>query len=336
MTGSSTFQKTVNYFNPLGFVGGFAFQGPTRAIGVNVNSSGTPNLFGNAYTFTASATADPTGTYGQTGAANGATVQVGGTGVFAGILFNPKENVLTGVTGNPLGASIALADNSVGELLQMGYTFVNIPGPANPGDLVTYDPATGNINSIAPTTTFTGAIAPGGSAGVNDVLTVTLLTGGSLQVGALISGAGVAGGTFISSLGTGLGGNGTYNLSTVNEQTVSAELMTCNNLPAPAFAVSSGYIVGTTLTVTTVTSGEIAIGQQIFGTGVLPNTVVTAILTGHGGAGTFTINNTQTVFSSGTPGAFTGPVNIVIPSAKIERYATNATGGGVAVIKLTQ
>jgi hypothetical protein len=331
MTGSSTFQKTVNYFNPLGFVGGFAFQGPTRAIAANVNSNGTANLFGNAYTFTASATADPTN-----GAANGATVQVGGSGVFAGILFNPKENVLTGVTGNPLGASISLADNSVGELLQMGYTFVNLPGPANPGDLVTYDPLTGNLNSITPTTAFTGAIAPGGSAGVADTLTVTLLTAGSIQVGMVVTGAGVAGGTVIAAVGTGLGGNGTYTLNTINEQTVSAELMTGNNLPAPAFAVSSGYIVGTTLTVTTVTSGELAIGQQVFGTGVLPNTVITAILTGHGGAGTYTINNTQTVFSSGTPGAFTGPSNLFVPTGRVERYATNSTGGGVAVIKLTQ
>lgn len=331
MTGSATFQKVVNYFNPLGFVGGFAFQGPTRAVGVNVNSSGVPNLFGNAYTFTAAATADP-----AANAANGATVQVGGTGVFAGILFNPKENVLNGVSGNPLGATLALADNSVAEVLQMGYVFVNLPGPANPGDIVTYDPLTGNLNSIVPITTFTGAIAPGGSAGVADTLTVTLLTTGSIQLGMVVSGTGVAGDTRIASLGTGLGGNGTYHLNTINSQTVAAELMTGDNMPAPAFAVSSGYIAGTTLTVTTVTSGELAIGQQVFGTGVLPNTVITAILTGNGGAGTYTVNNTQTVFSSGTPGAFTGPKNVIIPRAFVERYATNTTGGGVAVIRLTQ
>lgn len=324
------FQQSVNIYNTLGFVGGFAFDGPTRSIGANVFSNGTANLFGNAYTFSSAATAEP-----SLASPNGATVTVGGTGVFAGILFNPKENVLTGVTGNPLGASLALADNSVGDLMQMGYVFVNLPGPANPGDIVTYDPLTGNLNSIVPTTTFTGAIAPGGSAGVQDTLTVTLLTAGSIQIGMIVSGAGVAGDTVVASLGTGLGGNGTYKLTSVNSQTVSAELMTGNNLPAPAFAVSSGYIVGTTLTVTTVSSGELTIGQQIFGTGVLPNTVITAILTGAGGAGTYTINNTQTVFSSGTPGAFTGPKNVIVPRTFVERYAANTTGGGVAVIKLT-
>lgn len=321
------FQSTVNYFNPLGFVGGFAFQGPTRAIAANVASAGVPNLFGNAYTFVTPATADPTA-----GAPNGATVQVGGTGVFAGILFNPKENVLTGTTGNPLGATLALADNSVGDLLQMGYAFVNLPGPALPGDLVTYDAATGNLNSITPTTTFTASIAAGGSAGVSDTLTVTAITAGSIQLGMVVSGAGIAGDTSIASLGTGLGGIGTYKLNTVNSQTVSSEAMTGNNLPAAAFAASVASIAATTLTVTTLTSGQLNIGQQVFGTGVLPNTVITAILTGNGGVGTYTVNNSQTV----GPIAITGPKGIVIVRTFVERYQGNTSGGGVAVIKLTQ
>lgn len=328
----SGFQQAVNIYNAMGIVGDFAFtDGGERSQGYNLNSSGVPQLFGNYFTLSTPATANPSGA-----APNGAIAQVGGKGVLGGILTGVKQNALygTAVVGGGLNASLALPDNTVGQLTSRGFVFVNLPGPANPGDLVTYDPLTGNLNSIVPTTTFTGAIAPGGSAGVNDVLTVTLLTGGSLQVGALISGPGVAGDTHISSLGTGLGGNGTYNLTTINEQTVSAVLMTCNNLPAPAFAVSSGYIAGTTLTATTVTSGEIAIGQQIFGTGVLPNTVVTAILTGHGGAGTYTVNNSQTVFSSGTPGAFTGPADLFVPHAEVYLYQSD-TAGGNAVIKLS-
>src|ERR1035437_6421465 len=112
----SQFQSTINIFNPLGYVGALAFQGPTRAIAANIASAGVPNLFGNAFTFSAAATADP-----AAGAANGATAQVGGTGVFAGILIGRHEQVLTG----GLTASNALADNSVGELLQMGYVFVS-------------------------------------------------------------------------------------------------------------------------------------------------------------------------------------------------------------------
>lgn len=321
----SQFQSTVNYYNPLGFVGGFAFQGPTRAIAANIASAGTPNLFGNAYTFASPATADP-----ALDSPNGATAQVGGTGVFAGILFNPKENVLTGTTGNPLGATLALADNSVGDLLQMGYAFVNLPGPANPGDLVSYDAATGNLNTYAPTTAFTGSIAAGGSAGVADVLTVSAVSVGRLAVGSIITGVGVETATIIS-LGTGKGYTGTYNLSTINQQTVSSVGMTAPNQPDVAFAASVASISGTTLTITTLTSGQLTIGTQIFGTGVLPNTVVTAFGSGVGGTGTYTVNQSQTV----TAEAMTGPANIAIARCTVERYQAN-TLGGVAVIRLTQ
>ncbi len=319
------FQKTINVFNPLGFVGGLAFQGPTRAIAANVNSNGTANLFGNVYTFTAAATADPTA-----GAPNGATVQVGGTGVFAGILFNPKENVLTGVTGNPLGATLALADNSVGDLLQMGYAFVNLPGVANPGDLVTYDPLTGNLNSIAPITAFTASIAAGGSAGVADVLTVTVVATGKLAVGQIITGVGVEPATIIS-LGTGTGYTGTYNLSTINQQTVSSVAMTAPNVPAPAF-VGTATFATNVMTVATLASGEVLIGTQVFGAGVPANTTVAALGSGTGGTGTYTLN--QTVGTITPAIAVTGPANLLVPNCKVERYQANALGG-VAVIKLT-
>lgn len=329
------FQSTINVYNPLGFVGGFAFQGPTRAVAVNVNSSGTPNLFGNAYTFTSAATADP-----ASAAPNGGTVQVGGTGVFAGIMIEPKQNVLTGVTGNPLGATLALPDNSVAELLQMGYAFVNLPGPANPGDLLVYDPTTGNLNSIAPTTTFTASIAAGGSAGVNDVLTVSAVTAGNIYVGMPVIGVGVAGGTFISSFGTGKGYTGTYNLTSINEQTVSSEAMSGANAPLPAFS-GAGYITTSlgvdTLHVTTATSGDVLIGMQVVGVGIAANTVITAFTGGAvGGTGTYTLNTSgQTVFSSGSPGTITGPTQILIAGSRVERYQAN-TLGGVAVIRLTQ
>lgn len=326
----ASFQSTVNVYNALGTVGGLSFDGPIRAGTYNLFSNGTPNIVGYAYTVTNGIQPDPSGAAGNAG-----TATVGGSGVFAGILQNPKEHPLLGVTNTPLGPSLTLPDYATGDLLTMGEMFVNLPGPAFVGDLVTYDPLTGALNSITPTSTFTAAIAPGGSAGVNDVMTVSAITAGSIQVGALVSGTGVAGGTYVASLGTGLGGVGTYNLTSINEQTVASRAMTVNNMPAPAFAVSSGYIVGTTLHVTTVTSGELAIGQQLFATGILPNTVITAILTGDGGAGTYTVNNTQTLFSSGTPGAFTGPSNLRVPNAVVWRYDANTTGGGVASIKLT-
>ena len=65
----------------------------------------------------------------------------------------------------------------------------------------------------------------------------------------------------------------------------------------PLAAQFIGYTSGTTLNVTTMKSGTLAIGQQLFGIGVSPQTVITALGSGSGGVGTYTINLSQTVTS---------------------------------------
>jgi hypothetical protein len=62
-------------------------------------------------------------------------------------------------------------------------------------------------------------------------------------------------------------------------------------------AVVTGSISGTTLTVSTVTSGTIRIGDTLSGSGVLPNTTISAFGTGTGGAGTYSVSLSQTVGS---------------------------------------
>lgn len=317
------FQTSVNISNALGIVGDLAFDGPMRAGSYNLQSSAVPNIIGYAFTVVSGIVPDP-----AKNSSNAGVAKVGGTGVFAGILINSKEYALRGITGNPLGASLTLPDYAIGDLLTMGEVFVNLPGPASVGDLVTYDPLTGALNSIAPTTRFTGSIAAGG-ASTADVLTVTAMTAGKLSVGDIISGAGIPTGTFIASLGTGLGYTGTYNLSTINTLTVSSEAMTAANTPDAAFSVT-GSIATTVLTVSAVGSGQLRIGDQVFGTGVAANTVITAFGTGVGGTGTYTVNQSQTVTST----TLTGPANLLIPNCVVSRYDANTTGG-VAAIKLT-
>lgn len=60
----------------------------------------------------------------------------------------------------------------------------------------------------------------------------------------------------------------------------------------------TGAISGTTLTVSAVASGALAVGQTITGTGIAANTTITALGTGTGGTGTYTVNNSQTVAST--------------------------------------
>lgn len=65
-----------------------------------------------------------------------------------------------------------------------------------------------------------------------------------------------------------------------------------------AGASGTGSITGTTMTITGTPTGTYVVGQPVSGTSVVAGTVITAILTGTGGAGTYTVNNTQTVSST--------------------------------------
>lgn len=63
----------------------------------------------------------------------------------------------------------------------------------------------------------------------------------------------------------------------------------------PTSAQFIGSVSGNTLNVTLMKSGTIAAGQQLFGVGVTNQTVITALGSGTGGVGTYTINITQTI-----------------------------------------
>lgn len=131
---------------------------------------------------------------------------------------------------------------------------------------------------------FTGSIS-------GTTLTVTAITNGTIAINQALFGVGVNQETVITALGTGTGGVGTY---TVNlSQAVTSSLMNS----ATAGAVVTGSIAGTTLTVTAVTSGTLYVGQTIQGSTVTAQTIITALGTGTGGAGTYTVNNSQTVTS---------------------------------------
>ena len=148
-------------------------------------------------------------------------------------------------------------------------------------------------------------------------LTVTAITNGTIAAGQVLFGVFVAQETVITALGTGTGGVGTYTINI--SQTVASEQMNS----ATVGAVVTASMSGTTLTVSAVTSGTLFIGQTIQGAGVTAQTIITALGTGTGGVGTYTINNSQTVASRtmyglnwsvlpSTDGAFSGGTNVDI------------------------
>jgi hypothetical protein len=157
---------------------------------------------------------------------------------------------------------------------------------------------------------FTGSIS-------GTTLTVTAITNGTIAAGQSLFGVNVTSETVITALGSGTGGIGTYTINL--SQTVASRQMNSTTVGARV----TGSISTTTLTVTAVASGTLYVGQTIQGTGVTALTVITALGTGSGGVGTYTVSTSQTVSSTTlyglnfsqlptTDGAFTGGTNVDI------------------------
>ena len=146
-----------------------------------------------------------------------------------------------------------------------------------------------NIPQTVASTTITGS-------GAGGVMSVTAVTSGALAVGQSVEGTGVSAGTVVSALLTGTGGSGTYLVSvsqtlastaiSSNKATVTGTI--CANPPTCSSA-------GTIMTVSAVTSGTLVVGQEVQGTGVSTNTVITALGTEVGGIGTYTVSVSQNI-----------------------------------------
>jgi hypothetical protein len=129
---------------------------------------------------------------------------------------------------------------------------------------------------------FTGSVS-------GTTLTVTSVSSGVIAASQSLYGIGVSAETVITALGTGTGGTGTY---TVNvSQTLSARSLNSTTTGARFTAT----IAGTTMTVSAVAAGTIYLGQTIQGAGVTLGSVVTALGTGTGGVGTYTLSVASTV-----------------------------------------
>jgi hypothetical protein len=95
-------------------------------------------------------------------------------------------------------------------------------------------------------------------------------------------------------------------------------------------AVVTGSISATTLTVTAVTSGSLAVGSFITGTGITVGTYITALGTGTGGAGTYTVNTSQTVASTTISGQPVGNLAVGYKYTIVSVGTTDFTAFGAS------
>jgi len=195
-----------------------------------------------------------------------------------------RNNTITSTENHPFNAAGSAAISAVGAA----------------GRLVRDLTISGNVINAAP---HYGIQVIGYSASVTGSIAGTTLdvsaVSGTLYVGQVLTGSGVTAGTTITAFGTGTGGTGTYIVSasqTVASTAITAAThipnITCrgNSLSGRGGANVVGTILGTTLTVSGVVNGKLAIGQVLSGTGIATGTTITGLGTGLGGTGTYTVN----------------------------------------------
>ncbi len=201
------------------------------------------------------------------------------------------------------GAARTISGNIIGFLIDLnGADNVSIDGLNSGSNSLT-------ITNFAPSGTSTGTIRLINDATSNSV-TNCILQGAASSV---------TGGVVVFSTGTASGNDN----NTISNNTISG--------PSTG-AVVTGSTSTTTLTVTGVTSGVLQVGSQISGTGVTAGTIITALGTGTGGTGTYTINISQTVALTSITATAGFPANDIYSlgtSAAIDNSGITISGNNI-------
>jgi hypothetical protein len=261
--------------------------------------------------------------------ASAATVYFGGydnsTAKPGALLFAQYPTNVLGVSPFVRGGSLSTMTLAQLQAVAPGTMSVTVNGVAytsasiNLAAVVSFSAAAAAIQTAfnANDAAFTGAIAPATFSATGsitgNVLSVSAVSSGTIVAGATISGTGVTSGTTVVSQLTGTaGGVGTYQVSST--QSVASE------------TISGAY---GTLTVSALTSGTIHVGQAVAGNGTSAGTVIYQAGTGTGGAGTYYVNNSQTVAS----GSLTsGALSVTFDSVSSAFVITGGTPGAAGTI----
>ncbi len=291
-----SFQTAVNPVPAPGIAGDFASTNPRH-----VYLAGPGGLV-------AGPSGVACGSFAWVDAATGSVVNNFGAGAPSGFVHNAHNALITTFLGE--ATLVIPAGFMVGDLFDAGDFWVANPTGAavTPGLKVYVNNSTGKVSSFAATGTpstagtstastiaanttvaavsVTGSIAipaVGNSVGpgtVPAILTVTAVSTGTLYPGIPIAGANVTTGTTIIAQLTGTtGGVGTYSVS-IPQTAASATVTATYGILTVGGTVVSGFAVGQTLS-----AGS-------------AGTTIVALGTGTGGAGTYIVNNTQTVSST--------------------------------------
>jgi hypothetical protein len=300
------FPNQVNVQPGVAVAGDFASKNPRASLlaGAGALVTGPAGLTIGRFAWVTQGVSDDVGAPGQANSF--------GTGPVAGFVHREQQGLITTYLteaamtipqGFPCTIMMAgdfwVKNEGTTQALVGQYAFANFAngaatfGAGTPSGIGTSN--NGNSASIsagiaAGTTTFSGSVA-------GNILTVQGSVSGTIQIGGTMTGGtGLAANTqIVSQLSGTPGGIGTYALN-IPEQSVN------NGSGSVIFTETFGL-----LTAGTVSSGTLGVGDTLSGGGVGPNTVITALGTGAGGAGTYIVNVSQSI-SAGT--AMTAATNV--------------------------
>jgi len=282
---SGSFQTFTNVLQAPGIAGDFASANPRE-------TALSSQQYGNAG-FVAGPNGLTIGLFAWLDAATYRIASNSGPGVPTGFVHRAQEALITTYL-NAYGLTIP-AGMMVGNLFTAGDFFVvnngtteATPGMkayANNGTGQASFAATGNPTTGGTSTASTISAQTGSSAAstiADNVFTTGPAVTGTLVVGGVLSGTGVASGTTIVAQLTGTaGGVGTYEIAPRNQTVASTTISETYGLLTIGGTVVSGFAVGQTLNGANVTAGS----------------TITGLGTGTGGAGTY-YTQTQTAASA--------------------------------------
>lgn len=111
--------------------------------------------------------------------------------------------------------------------------------------------------------------------------------------------------------------------------------ITFPTVPSGSASVTASLTSGSaTMTVSAVTSGTLALGQVVTGTGIPANTYISALGTGTGGVGTYTLSANATATNASVSVTAAGvSTTTAVASATYFSVGTASTGAGVLLFK---
>jgi hypothetical protein len=230
---SNQFQTRMNILPPVAVAGDFASQNPRAAV-----------LCGD-FAFVAGSSGAVVGAFAWTDTSTDSLVSNSGTGAPRGFIAREQQAMLEQYLQSN---SMAIPAGFPVTLYNQGDFWGLTNSPASVGQKVFASLADGSISTAAAGSTIAAATSTASSI-AGDVLTIGGTLTGTFVVGQMITGTGIPADTYITALGTGSGGAGTYTINT--SLTIASEAINGGVSVETPFHVNSNEPAGALIKMST-------------------------------------------------------------------------------------